>query len=110
MPLFSATVGYKGYCHYLVYEGNNPIAGGALFVRNQYASMAIAGTLPEHRSKGAQGELLRERILQARAEGCRWVTVETSRETAEKKVASFRNMKRFGFNITYHRPNFIYYP
>jgi GNAT superfamily N-acetyltransferase len=110
IPHFVSTVGYPGFFHYLVYEGNKAIAAGALFVRGAYASMAIAGTLPEHRGKGAQGELLRERILRARSEGCRWITVETSRETVENKVASFRNMIRYGFSITYHRPNFIFYP
>jgi hypothetical protein len=110
IPHFVSTVGHPGFFHYLVYDGNKAIAAGALFVRGVYASMAIAGTLPEHRGKGAQGELLRERILKARLEGCRWITVETSRETVENKVASFRNMIRYGFSITYHRPNFIFYP
>jgi GNAT superfamily N-acetyltransferase len=110
IPHFVSTVGYPGFFHYLVYEKNKAIAAGALFTRGGYASIAIAGTLPEHRGKGAQGELLRERILKARSEGCRWITVETSRETVENKVASYRNMIRYGFSIAYHRPNFIFYP
>jgi hypothetical protein len=110
IPHFSSTVGLPGFHHYLVYDNNEAIAAGALFIRNGYASMAIAGTLPEHRGKGAQQELLRERILQARNAGCRWITAETSRESPEKKVVSFRNMLRSGFRITNYRPNFIFYP
>jgi GNAT superfamily N-acetyltransferase len=108
-PLFKATVGAPGYRQYLVMEKNRAIAAGALFTRNGYASLAIAGTLPAHRGKGAQSALISMRILEARKLGCERITVETSRETADKKVASYRNMVRFGFRVVHHRPNYIYY-
>lgn len=110
IPHFSSTVGSRGFSQYLVFENDVVIAAGALFIRKGYASMAIAGTLPDHRGKGAQQKLLSTRILHALDAGCRWITAETSRESPEKKVVSFRNMVRSGFSIACHRPNFIFYP
>ena len=106
---FSSCVGHPLFRHYLVQEKNRPLAAGALFIRGRYASLAIAGTLPEHRGKGAQGVLVRARIRQARDEGCRWITVETARETQDKKVSSYGNMLRFGFHNISHRQSHIYY-
>jgi len=106
---FTSLTGAPGYRLYLANQGRRTIGAGALFTRGRYASMAMAGTLPDHRGKGAQRVLLRKRLLDARIMGCDLVTVETTRETTDKKVASYRNMVRFGFQIVYHRPNFIYY-
>lgn len=106
---FAGLVGQPGYRLYLVKKEKDTIAAGALFIRGMYASLAMAGTLPGHRGLGAQGALLRKRLEDARIHGCHHVTVETSRETSEKPVASYRNMIRFGFQTVYHRPNFIFY-
>jgi GNAT superfamily N-acetyltransferase len=106
---FAGLARQPGYRLYLVLLEKDPIAAGALFIRGHYASLAMAGTRPEHRGRGAQGALLRRRLEDARKHGCDLVTVETSRESREKPVASYRNMVRFGFQIVYHRPNFIFY-
>jgi hypothetical protein len=34
---------------------------------------------------------------------------ETAEEKPDKPVASYRNMRRMGFEIAYLRPNYIYY-
>jgi hypothetical protein len=36
------------------------------------------------------------------------LVVETAEDTPEKGAPSFRNMLRFGFQVAYVRPNFIY--
>ena len=104
----AASVGRPGYHHYLVMHNDRPIAAGALHVMNHYASMALAGTLPEYRGLGAQSLLLKTRILQARQLGCDSIISETAEEKPDKPVASFRNMRRVGFEIAYLRRNWIF--
>lgn len=107
--VMAGTVGAPGYKNYFALEGEKPVAAAALYVNGQYASMAIAGTLPGHRGKGAQSALLARRIADAQAMGCRHIISETAEEKPDKPVASYRNMRRMGFELAYLRPNFIYY-
>ena len=41
--------------------------------------------------------------------GCKYIVVETVEDKPDKPSASNRNMKRFGFELTYLRQNYIYY-
>lgn len=104
----AASVGKPGYYHYLVLNGNKAIAAGALHVMNNFASMALAGTLPEYRGVGAQSLLLRTRISKARQLGCKYIVSETAEDKPDNPVASFRNMRRFGFETVYLRQNWLY--
>ena len=106
--LLSTSVGLPGYRHYLVKLGDKPIAAGAMHIMNDYASMAFAGTLPEYRGAGAQSLLLHTRISEAVQAGCKFIVSETGEEQADKPVASYRNMRRFGFEIAYLRQNWIF--
>ena len=78
--LLASSVGQPGYHHYLVTLDNKAIAAGALHVKNEYASMALAGTLPAFRGMGAQSLLLRGRIEKARELGCEYMISETAEE------------------------------
>ena len=107
--VIAGTVGAPGYKNYFALDGNKPVGAAALYGNDVYASMAIAGTLPEYRGKGAQSALLARRIADAKALGCRHIISETAEEKPGKPVASYRNMRRMGFELAYLRPNFIYY-
>ena len=101
-------VGKPGYRHYAAYWENKPVAVAALHTHGIYASLAFAGTRAEYRSLGAQSLLLRTRIEEARTLGCRYLITETAQPTVEKPVTSYNNMRRFGFEEAYLRPNWLY--
>lgn len=102
------TVGTLGYRHYFATYKGKPVAAAALYVSREQASMAFAGTLREYRGLGAQGLLLRTRIQDAYRAGCRHIISETGENTPERPAASYRNMKRFGFEEAYLRDNWIF--
>lgn len=101
-------VGRPGWKHYLVYAGGRAVACAALFILDEYASLAFAATLPAFRGRGAQSALIARRFRDAREAGCHWMIIETAEETPFKPVASFRNMIRLGFELAYTRPNYLF--
>lgn len=108
IDFLASTVGQTGYRHYLALHDSKPVAAAALHTTGIFASMAFAGTLPEFRGMGGQSVLLKARILDAIELGCKYLISETAEQTADKPVASFRNMVRFGFVTAYLRENWIY--
>jgi ribosomal protein S18 acetylase RimI-like enzyme len=58
---------------YLAYSGETPVAQAILDCRNDTAYLASASTLPEWRRRGFQSALIRRRLADARALGCRVV-------------------------------------
>lgn len=106
--LFTQTYKRPGWKHYSAKEENKIIAAASMFVCGKYASLAIAGTLPDERGKGAQSALILRRINDAFDAGCEYIIVETAEDKPEKPSASNRNMKKLGFKLAYLRPNFIY--
>jgi len=50
---------------------------------------------------------LARRIAEARAAGCRWLSIETSEERPGHPSPSYRNVIRAGFSVAYIRPNHI---
>lgn len=98
----------QGWHHYLAYDGRRPVATGAMFVDGDHAWLDFAATLPECRGRGAQASLLARRIADAADLGCRLLVVETAEDTPLKGAPSFRNTSRFGFQVAYVRPNYIY--
>ena len=106
-PWLTAGVGQPGWAHYLAFDGEMPVAGGALFVKDEVGWLGIASTLPAHRRRGAQGALMARRIRDAAELGCRWVVTETGEDTPEHPNPSYHNMLRTGFVLAYQRPNYI---
>ena len=106
-PWLAAGVGQPGWAHYLAFDGETPVAGGALFVKGDVGWLGIASTLPAHRRRGAQGALMARRIRDAAELGCRWVVTETGEDTPEHPNPSYHNMLRTGFVLAYQRPNYI---
>lgn len=106
-PMLKTVAGRPGWKHYLAYDGEKPVGCAALFMKGEFASLAFAATLPQHRGKGAQSALIVRRFQDAAEAGCRWMVTETAEDTPERPVASFRNMRRHGFQIAYKRANYI---
>jgi GNAT superfamily N-acetyltransferase len=106
-PWVASLVGRPNWTHYFAYDGDAPVATGALFVTGKYGWLDFAGTLPQHRGRGAQKALIAQRIRDARELGVSHLVVETAEETPERPAPSYRNMIRFGFVVAYVRPNYI---
>ncbi|MCB9276967.1 MAG: GNAT family N-acetyltransferase [Lewinellaceae bacterium] len=106
-PLLANPVGRPGWKHYLAYDGQEPVAAAALFMRGKLASLAFAATLPEYRGRGVQQALIARRLRDAYEAGCRWAVAETAEDRPERPAASYRNMRRMGFELAYLRPNYL---
>jgi GNAT superfamily N-acetyltransferase len=102
-PAIVSTIGFPGWRFYFAVDAGEPVAGAAMFTHGDGAWLGLMATLPEYRQRGAQTALLARRIQDARAAGCRWISAETSPETAGPN-RSLRNMKRVGLRELYHRP------
>jgi GNAT superfamily N-acetyltransferase len=107
-PWVASLVGRPNWRHYLAYDGDRAVATGALFVYGDYGWLDFAGTLPEYRGRGAQKALIAQRISDARELGVSHLVVETAEETSDRPAPSYRNVIRFGFEVAYVRPNFIF--
>jgi ribosomal protein S18 acetylase RimI-like enzyme len=107
-PWIERSVGRPGWRHYMAYDGDRPVATAALFVFGDMGWIDFAATLPEARGRGAQAVLLKHRMADAGQAGCKWMVVETAEETPKSSAPSFRNVRRYGFQIAYVRPNYIW--
>ena len=103
----ASTVGQAGYRHYIVTLGGKAIAAGALYIGGEMASMAFAGTLSAFRGMGAQGLLLKTRLIDACHAGAKYITSETAQPLPDREVKSHKNMVKFGFKIAYQRQNWL---
>lgn len=106
-PWIAAVVGRPGWHHYLAFDGDEPVASAALFVRGEIGWLGIAGTLPSARRRGAQGALMARRLNDGRALGSRWFVTETGEDRPDRPNPSFHNMMRLGFELAYQRPNYL---
>jgi GNAT superfamily N-acetyltransferase len=111
-PVTAALPGRPGWHCWLALDGNRPAAGAALHVSAEASGppagyLGLAGTLPEHRGKGAQSALLATRIERARELGCDAVYTETGEQRPDRPSASYRNIVRSGFEELYVLPNWL---
>jgi len=106
--LVADTVGRPGWRHYMAFEGQIPVATGAFFLAGDLAWIDFAVTLEAKRGRGAQSALVARRIRDAVALGCKGFVVETAEQTPAKEAPSYRNMRRFGFEVQYARSNYIW--
>jgi GNAT superfamily N-acetyltransferase len=98
--------GRVGWHAFAAYDGDSPVATGALFVWEDTGWLGMAGTLPSHRGRGAQGALLGARIDRARELGLSRVVTETGAPRDGQPGPSYRNILRSGFEPSYLRPNY----
>lgn len=80
---------------------NEPLGGGAVFIRDGVAEFGGASTLHRYRNRGIQTALLKARICHAMMNGCDLAMVTTLPGTISQ-----RNVERQGFQIAYTRTKF----
>jgi hypothetical protein len=102
----SCTVGRPGWHQYLAYDGEEPVACGALYVQDGVGWLGFDGTFKSHRRRGAQRAIIARRIRDAAGLGCSLLTVETFEDRPRQSNPSFRNMLWAGFKVAYLRPNY----
>ncbi|MEQ1832589.1 MAG: GNAT family N-acetyltransferase [Candidatus Eisenbacteria bacterium] len=101
-------VGRPGWTHLFAYDGDTPVAVGAVYVHNDAAWLGMGATLESHRRRGAQGALFAARIRIALEQGARWLTTETAPDWPDLPGESVRNARRAGFHPGYERPSWIW--
>ena len=92
-----ARMRHAGWQCWVAFDGDAPAGAGALFAAEGVAYLGVAGTLPEHRGKGAQSTLLAARIRRAAELGCDVVITETGVRSGDRPSNSYRNILRAGF-------------
>lgn len=103
----AAVVGRPGWTHLLAWDGDQPVAGAAVFVAGDTAWLGSAHTREAFRRRGAQSALLAERIRVAGVAGASLLTTETAPDWPDLPRESFRNVARAGFRVAYERPSWI---
>jgi GNAT superfamily N-acetyltransferase len=96
-----------GFRVFLAFDRDEPAGAAGLFVGDGIGWLGLAGTLPEHRRKGAQGALLSARIRAAAAAGVTQLATETGERLPDRPSNSYRNLLRTGFQEQYVRPNYL---
>ena len=86
-----------GWLCWVAYDGDAPAAAAGLYCADGVGYLGFAGTLPEHRGKGAQSALLAERIRRAGELGCDVLVAETGERRDDRPSNSYRNILRAGF-------------
>lgn len=86
-----------GWLCWLAFDGDEPVGAAGLYAAEGLGYLGLAGTLPEHRGKGAQNALLAARIRRAADLGCDLVVTETGERRDDRPSSSYRNILRAGF-------------
>jgi hypothetical protein len=107
-PLMKGPVGKPGWRHYLAYAGKQPVAAGALFIKNDIGWLGFGSTIESQRRHGAQGALIAQRLQDGIALGCRWFVSETAAASPDKPSQSYQNMLHGGFDLAYLRPEYVF--
>jgi GNAT superfamily N-acetyltransferase len=88
----------EGLVRYLATREGEFAGGASMRILNGVAQLCGAATLPEHRRRGVQTALLRERLAEAAREGCDVAVV-----TTQPGSPSQENAQRQGFELLYAR-------
>jgi hypothetical protein len=89
-------------CYVAIDEEEGPVASASMLLHFQFAQLAFAATTEPARGKGAHLAMLRRRILDAHAAGCRTVFAETEEplDLSDAPSPGARNLVRAGFTQT----------
>lgn len=104
-PMFAAYVENPAFTLFAVWDGEEIVAGGNLFIHGSVGSINHGSTLPGHYRRGAQSALIAARIEAAREAGCSWVISETGKPQPGETNASLDNLRRAGLRPMYARQN-----
>lgn len=86
----------ENWTFYLASYENEPAGIGALFIKDEIATLAAAATLPNKRNRGIQSALIKHRIYQACLQKCSFIVGQ-----AKFGSVSQNNMERAGMSIAY---------
>ncbi len=100
-PWFGAIAGATGWHCFLAFDGEKPVATGALFAAIDGGWLGFGATLPSHRRRGAQSALLAARIRRAAELGLSCIVAGSGADSAGP---SFRNLERAGFRLVSVEP------
>jgi hypothetical protein len=105
---FSGLVGRTRWKTCLAYDGDIPVASGALFLNGDRAWLGVTATLPSHRRRGAQAAIVARLLHEGAANGVAGFAAETTQPPAEEDGAhgSYGNLLRAGFSVAYVRPEY----
>ncbi|MGV1047518.1 MAG: GNAT family N-acetyltransferase [Solirubrobacterales bacterium] len=102
---FAQLPGRDGWRCYAARVDGEIAACGAMVIDGAVAELGIGATLESARRRGCQLALLRRRIVDAAAAGCRTLFVETGERAEDRPAGSYRNILRAGFEEAYLCPN-----
>ena len=91
----------------MAFDGDEPVAAGAVYVKGEYAWLGFGTTLASHRRHGAQNALLARRLQEAAAQGARVAVTETGERLPGKPDNSYRNILRAGFVECFLQQNYL---
>ena len=101
---FFHSVDQPGFDHFLAYENGTPVSAAILVTHSDFAYLGWAGTAEEHRGKGGQNALIKERLNRAAELGCQIACSET----LTMLKTSLGNLERNGFEIIYNKEVFVW--
>lgn len=103
--LFAHLPGRVGWRCYVARVDGEARGCGAMLIEDGVAELGIGATLEAARGRGCQTALLRRRIVDAAAAGCRTLLVETGERVPGRPSTSYGNILKAGFEEAYLRPN-----
>jgi len=106
-PWFSAGFGAPGFHHLGVYDGQELVAGAAMFLTGDLMWCGFSATLESHRSRGLQKAIAIERFYVARDRGCRIAHVENDPDTPAGPSVALANMRKIGFHFLYEKTRLL---
>jgi ribosomal protein S18 acetylase RimI-like enzyme len=96
--IFRDLASLDGFSQYVARRGGEVAGGASMRIDEGVAQLCGAATLPQHRRRGIQTALLRERLARAAAAGCDVAVI-----TTEPGSKSQENAQRQGFELLYVR-------
>lgn len=106
VPWLAALPGAAKWHVFVEYDGDQPMATGALYMDGDTAWTDFGATSPDCRKRGCQLALLKHRIEFALDNGCQQIFTCTGEDVPGDPQHSYSNILRAGFKETYIRENF----
>lgn len=102
----TALVGRPDWRCYIAYDGERPVAAGALHLGETHGWLGFAATRTYARNRGAHSGLIVQRVAAAAAAGKAWVVGEAT-TTPEAQNPGHDNGLRGGFQVVHRRAAYV---
>ena len=104
-PWCASIVRQPGFRTFMAFDGEEPVAGGTVYIEGNASWLGLGATAASHRGRGAQSAILAARIRASLDAGATLISTETGIPHQGEAGPSFKNIQRAGFRIVYERPN-----